>query len=118
MMTTHSTGRSAWAVRLSAVAILAMAASCTPETGTDGEIIVYGSPDCSLCTTLRGEFDERDIEYEFVDLSADRDAVNDLSRKLARESWFSGAIEMPIVEVDGELLRRPSVDRVLAVRDP
>lgn len=118
MMTTRSTGRPAWVRRLATIVIVAVAASCTPETGTEGEIIVYGSPDCSLCTTLRGEFDERDIEYEFVDLSADRDAVNDLSRKLARESWFSGAIEMPIVEVDGELLRRPSVDRVLAVRNP
>lgn len=91
--------------------------SCA-DSEQETAITVYGSPECSLCSELRADLDERDIAYEFVDLSESRDAVRELSQKLATEAWFSGAIEMPIVEVSGELLRRPSVERILAVKTP
>lgn len=99
------------------VAMLLFLASCAESTRDPAAIVVYGSPMCPECTSLRNELDSRNIDYDFVDLSSDQSAVNELSRKLAREAWFSGSIEMPVVEVSGELLRRPSVNRVLAVRD-
>lgn len=88
------------------------------SSNQDTEITVYGSPACSLCSELRAELEEREIPYEFVDLSESRQAVRELSLELADEAWFSGAIEMPIVEIAGELLRRPSIDRILAVQAP
>lgn len=62
---------------------------------------------------LKDSLESRGVGYEFVDLTADEQALRELSRELAAESWFAGKIEMPIVEVGEQLLRRPSADEVV-----
>lgn len=66
-----------------------------------------------MCVDLKEELEEREVAHVFVDLSVDNDAVIALTSRLASEAWFNGRIEMPIVEVGGRFLRRPSVDDVL-----
>ena len=100
---------------LAVLAVLVVFGACSAESEGGRDIVVYGSLMCPLCTELKSDLDERGIRYTFVDLSTDRDAVNELSRALSRESWFSGTIEMPVVEVDGDFLSQPTVDRVLSV---
>ena len=61
------------------------------------KIIVYSSPDCAYCYTLKGYLKEKGIDYEEIDIY-----VDDEGRKKMEE--LSGQKNVPVAIVDGQVL--------------
>ena len=58
------------------------------------EIKVYGKPNCPQCETLKSLLNTKGQEYEYIDMSQDIDALNEVKAQGFRSA--------PCVKVDGE----------------
>ena len=61
------------------------------------KVVVYSSPDCAYCYTLKGYLKEKGVGYEEVDIYAD-----DEGRKKMEE--LSGQKNVPVTVVDDQIL--------------
>ena len=64
---------------------------------SDHKVIVYSSPMCSSCMILKEFLTEKHIDFEEVDVMADRLKAQELVQK-------SGATSLPQIEIDGEII--------------
>ncbi|MBZ1348487.1 MAG: glutathione S-transferase N-terminal domain-containing protein [Candidatus Nealsonbacteria bacterium] len=77
------------------------------------KIRIFTTPACPYCFTLMEFFKERNIEFEEIDVSQDEKAKEEMITK-------SGKMEVPIVEIDGEIVigfDRPKVLDLLGIKD-
>lgn len=58
---------------------------------------IYTTPVCPYCFTLKEFLKEKGIEFEEIDVSKDEKAREEMIKK-------SGALEVPIVEIDGQIV--------------
>lgn len=58
---------------------------------------IFSTPSCLYCFTLREFLKEKGIKFEDIDVSKDDKARDEMIKK-------SGAMEVPIVEIDGEIV--------------
>ena len=58
---------------------------------------IYTTPACPYCFTLKEFLKEKGIEFEEIDVSKDEKAREEMIKK-------SGALEVPIVEIDGQIV--------------
>ena len=58
---------------------------------------IFTSPACPYCFTLKEFLKEKGIEFEEIDVSKDEKAREEMIKK-------SGALEAPIVEIDGQIV--------------
>jgi len=58
---------------------------------------IYTTPACPYCFTLKEFLKEKGIEFEEIDVSKDEKAREEMIKK-------SGALEAPIVEIDGQIV--------------
>lgn len=58
---------------------------------------LYVSPGCPYCFTLKEFFKEKGIKFEEVDVVENAAAKEELIKK-------SGKLEVPIVEIDGQIV--------------
>lgn len=58
---------------------------------------VYTSPSCTWCVKLKEYLTKKGVEYEVVDVSADRAIVKELVAK-------TGQMGVPVTEIDGEYI--------------
>ncbi|MBT7902661.1 glutaredoxin family protein [Candidatus Woesearchaeota archaeon] len=61
------------------------------------DVIVYTAPGCSACSLLKNFLKENKVEFKEVNLMADRKKAQEI---VAR----SGAMSVPQVELDGEII--------------
>lgn len=58
---------------------------------------VYSTPSCAYCFTLKEFLKEYNIEFEDIDVSKDKTAMEDMVRK-------SGKLEVPVLDIDGQIV--------------
>ena len=97
---------------------LPLGAGCDVEAGTShavsaDDIIVYGATTCGYTTGLMADLDDAGLPYTFKDLETDPAAEEELLAKLETTDWYDGGtVAMPVVDVKGTLLERPSLEEV------
>ena len=77
------------------------------------KIRVFSTPFCPYCITLKQFLKERDVEFEEVDVSENKEALDEMVRK-------SGQMGVPVVEIDGEIVigfDRERISRLLGIKD-
>lgn len=71
------------------------------KTGSDGkpakQVIVYSTPTCSWCNTLKGWLRKNQVAFREVDVSRDQQAAEAMVRK-------SGQQGVPQTEIDGQIV--------------
>lgn len=60
-------------------------------------IKVYSTPTCPYCTMAKKYLESKNIAYENVDVSADREAAAEMVSK-------SGQRGVPVLEIDGNII--------------
>ena len=75
-------------------------------------VIVFTTPTCSYCRTLKGYLKKNRIRFKEVDVSRDMKAAMDMKRKSGQQgvpqTWIDNR---PIVGFD-----RPKIDRMLNLK--
>ena len=66
---------------------------------------LFIKPGCGWCQEARQWLDQRGIAYEAVDVTADRQAWDEMAR-------LSGQIRAPVIEVDRDVLADFDVDQL------
>ena len=74
------------------------------------KIILYTTPTCVFCGAVKEYFADNKIDYELVDLSVQRDRIEEMTTK-------SGQMGVPVVDIDGEIIvgfDKPKLDSILS----
>jgi glutaredoxin 3 len=74
------------------------------------KIKVYTTPTCPWCRMLKDYLAERKIEFENIDVSADRKAADEMVEK-------SGQMGVPQIEINGKMIvgfNRDAIEEELA----
>ena len=71
-------------------------------------IKVYTTPYCPYCVTLKNFLKQQNIEFEEVNVLDDEAAKEEMIKK-------SGQYEVPVVEIDGEIIIGFDKERILKV---
>lgn len=58
---------------------------------------VYSTPTCPYCLMVKKYFDEKNVQYENLDVSQNRDAAAEMINK-------SGQRGVPVVDIDGNII--------------
>ena len=61
------------------------------------KVILYTTPACPYCYTLKSFFKENNIDFEEIDVSHNEKAKEDLIER-------TGKIEVPVVDIDGQTI--------------
>lgn len=73
------------------------ATNTTGEAKRQKRVIVYTTPTCSWCNTIKRYFKETGIQYHEVNVAADQKAAEEMVRK-------SGQQGVPQTEIDGQIV--------------
>ncbi len=74
---------------------------------------VYGTPVCPWCGIAKDFLRDHDIEFEDIDVAADREAAREMIEK-------SGQMGVPVIEIDGEMVvgfDEDKIKRLLDIKD-
>jgi len=58
---------------------------------------VFSTPSCPYCVTLKEFLKEHDVEFEDIDVSQDKVALDEMVKK-------SGQMGVPVVDIDGQTI--------------
>lgn len=58
---------------------------------------VYSTPTCPYCTMLKNFLKEKNIPFENLDVSTDRNALLEMKNK-------SGQLGVPVTDIDGKII--------------
>ncbi|MCK9351921.1 MAG: glutaredoxin domain-containing protein [Candidatus Paceibacterota bacterium] len=61
------------------------------------KVIVYSTPTCPYCVYTKRYFNDNNIAFEDVDVSADRSKAQEMIEK-------SGQMGVPVIDIDGQIL--------------
>lgn len=64
---------------------------------SQGRVVIFSTPMCPYCETLKEFLKEKNIKFEEVDLSQDEKAKEEVIKK-------SGQLGVPVVEINGEMV--------------
>lgn len=71
---------------------------------------VYSTPTCPWCTVAKKYLSSKNVAYEDLDVSRDRDAAMDMIRK-------SGQRGVPVLDINGSIIvgfDQQAIDRLLS----
>lgn len=74
------------------------------------KIIVYGTPTCPYCILAKQYLEGKKVQFEYVDLSVQRDRVFEIIAK-------SGQTGVPVIDINGKIIigfDRGAIDAALA----
>ena len=77
------------------------------------KIKVYSTPTCPYCLTLKEFLKEKGFEFEDIDVSKDKKALNEMIEK-------SGQMGVPVVDIDGQIIvgfDREKISQLLNIND-
>ncbi len=69
------------------------------------KIVVYGTPTCPYCSRAKEYFAQKNIEIEYVDVSADKAKVEEMVEK-------SGQMGVPVIEIDSKIIVGFDTDKI------
>lgn len=75
-------------------------------------IIIYGNHQCGLCQALMAELDENNMDYAFYDVRQNREHNREMWRKLSEEYPDIQRVGYPVVDVNGQIFIRPSLEEI------
>ena len=61
------------------------------------KVIVYTTPTCVYCVTLKNFLKENNVEFQEIDVSENQDEAKKMIEK-------SGQMGVPVIEIDGEII--------------
>ena len=61
------------------------------------KVRVFSTPSCPYCVTLKQYLKEHNIEFEDIDVSQDKTALDEMIKK-------SGQMEVPVVDIGGKFI--------------
>jgi glutaredoxin 3 len=61
------------------------------------KVKIYTSPECPVCRKAKDYFTQKGINFEEIDVAADREAAQDMVRR-------SGQMGVPVIAVDDTLI--------------
>lgn len=61
------------------------------------KVRVFSTPSCPYCVTLKQFLKKYDIEFEDIDVSQDKNAMDEMIKK-------SGQMGVPVVDIDGKFI--------------
>ena len=61
------------------------------------EIKVYSTPTCPYCQMAKDYLSSKDVSYQNIDVSADKDAAEEMVR-------VSGQMGVPVIVVNGQVM--------------
>lgn len=61
------------------------------------KVVVYSTPSCPYCYTLKEFLKEKNVAFEEVDVLSDEKAREDMIER-------SGQMSVPVLEVDGKMI--------------
>jgi glutaredoxin 3 len=61
------------------------------------KVKIYSTPTCVYCVTLKRFLQEKNISFEEVDVSEDKEAADEMIEK-------TGQMGVPVVEIDDEVI--------------
>lgn len=74
------------------------------------ELIVYGRDECGLCQRFKADCEQAGLAYRFVDLDSE-DGGSEMWAKCCAQG-ITGSIGLPVVDVYGKMVVRPSIQEV------
>jgi glutaredoxin-like YruB-family protein len=81
----------------SAISENAFVSSATVENKAQKNVVVYTTPTCSWCTTVKRHLDENGVRYREVNVAADTKAAEAMVKK-------SGQQGVPQTEINGQII--------------
>ena len=75
-------------------------------------IIIYSTPTCVYCNTLKEYFNSRKIGFKEIDVSKDE-------KELEKMVAISGQMGVPVVDIDGNIVigfDRQKIDELLKIK--
>lgn len=78
------------------------------EKSNDKPVILYTTPTCVFCKSVKEYFAEKHIDYELVDLAEHRDRIQEMIDK-------SGQMGVPVIDARGTIVvgfDKPKLDSV------
>ncbi len=80
------------------------------EKKEEKKVILYTTPTCVFCGAVKDYFAEKKVDYELVDLAANRDRIQEMVDK-------SGQMGVPVIDAGGEIVvgfDKPRLDKIFA----
>ncbi len=74
------------------------------------KIIIYSTPDCHFCLSVKKFIEEKGFEYEERNVYENADYVDEMIKK-------SNQMGVPVIDIDGEIIvgfNRPRLEEILA----
>lgn len=74
---------------------------------------VYSTSTCPYCVTLKAFLEEKNIEFEDIDVSQDKAALDEMVKK-------SGQLGVPVVDIDGQIVvgfDKEKISELLGIKD-
>ena len=71
---------------------------------------IYTTKTCMWCKKTKGYLNEKNVEYEAVDVGADQKAANEMMEK-------SGQMSVPVIDINGTIIigfDKDAIDKALA----
>jgi len=76
------------------------------------KVLIYTTETCPYCIKAKEYLGSHNIEFEVVDVSADRDRVQEMIDK-------SGQMGVPVLDIDGEIIigfDKVEIDKKLGIK--
>ncbi len=106
------------------IALIVLTGGCAGDSddnevevySASSSVIVYGRDTCSLTTSLKSQLDAEGIDYTYKNID-ESDAYSEMWEKVQAASWYTAgsSVGLPIVDANGTVLERPSVDDIKAL---
>jgi len=74
--------------------------------------IIYSTPFCPYCIVAKNYFKKNEVEFEEINVEGDERAFNEMVEK-------SGQMNVPVIEIDGEVVvgfNKGRVDELLGLK--
>ena len=75
------------------------------------KVLIYTTQTCPYCIKAKEYLDSHNIEFEAIDVSSDRDRVQEMVDK-------SGQMGVPVLDIDGEIIigfNKGEIDKKLGI---
>lgn len=75
------------------------------------KIRIFSTPSCAYCNTLKDYLKNHNFSFEYIDVSGDGRALNEMVEK-------SGQMAVPVIDIDGEFIAgfdKKRIDELLKI---
>ncbi|CAK9062460.1 Golgi-associated plant pathogenesis-related protein 1 (GAPR-1) (Golgi-associated PR-1 protein) (Glioma pathogenesis-related protein 2) (GliPR 2) [Durusdinium trenchii] len=80
------------------------------------ELVIYGRDTCGMCNKFKKDCASNGIQFRYANIE-DKANRAEMSRKMRSCSWFKGGkFGLPLVDVYGDVVERPSIASVLEAK--